>query len=253
MRLRVKDIDFANRQIEIRDSKGGKSRLVLMPENLVEPLERWVASREVLHRHDLHKDTFPKRLRHAVDAAGLNKRVTSHTFRHCFATHLLRANTDIVTIQELLGHADIKTTRIYLHALNRDDVKVVSPLDRMTSLRSSGEQSVVSGQEEDSSHGTGLGSPREEVEIASTRPGRRQLARRSRGVPRSERVPVAVAVIRPSAAKNKPARQTATSTTQSRWWKRAANWSLSHVFTLSGFVVSFSGLASGPSAISNSG
>ncbi len=102
MRLRVKDIDFAHRQIEMRDSKGGKSRVVPMPENLVEPLERWVASREVLHRHDLHKDTFPKRLRHAVDAAGLNKRVTSHTFRHCFATHHLWQGTNIREIQQWL-------------------------------------------------------------------------------------------------------------------------------------------------------
>ncbi|MEM7478738.1 MAG: tyrosine-type recombinase/integrase, partial [Planctomycetota bacterium] len=61
----------------------------------------------------------------------IHKHVTSHTFRHCFATHLLWAGTDIRTIQELLGHSDVKTTMIYTHVLNRSDITITSPLDRL--------------------------------------------------------------------------------------------------------------------------
>ena len=87
------------------------------------------------HRHHLHRDTFTKNLRKAVTAANVLKPVTSHTFRHSFATHLLMHGTDIRTVQELLGHSDVKTTMIYTHALNRDDVKIMSPLDRLMGIR----------------------------------------------------------------------------------------------------------------------
>ena len=83
------------------------------------------------HRHHLHTDTFPVHLRRAVQQVKLNKHVTSHTFRHSFATHLLQDVTDIRTIQELLGHSDISTTMIYTHVLSRPDIRVVSPLDRL--------------------------------------------------------------------------------------------------------------------------
>ena len=86
---------------------------------------------EKWRRHHLHTDTFPVHLRRAVQQANLNKHVTSHTFRHSFATHLLQDETDIRTIQELLGHSDIKTTMIYTHVLSRPDIRVVSPLDRL--------------------------------------------------------------------------------------------------------------------------
>jgi integron integrase len=180
LNLRLKDLDYENRLIEIHQSKGNKSRLVPMPETLVESLRRWQKSREVLHRHDeaegtasvwlpyalarkypsahrelrwqflfasarlsrdpktgkrhrhhIHEGTFPAQLRRAIETVGILKHVTSHTFRHCFATHLLHSGTDIRTIQELLGHSDIKTTMIYTHVFNRDEIRIVSPLDQL--------------------------------------------------------------------------------------------------------------------------
>ena len=178
LRLRVKDLDFSQQQIIVRDGKGQKDRVTMLPESLVPLLQEHVrhvrhiheedlskgygsvylpfalerkypnASREWLwqyvfpasrlstdprtgtvHRHHIHESGLQKAVRKAALKAGIDKRITCHTFRHCFATHLLEAGYDIRTLQELLGHKDVKTTMIYTHVLNKGPLAVRSPLD----------------------------------------------------------------------------------------------------------------------------
>lgn len=176
--LRVKDVDFNQRQLVIRNSKGMESRLTMLPETLVEPLQEhllWAkrqhqqdleqgygsvylpfalerkypnAEREwswqyvfpaerlsqdprtgITRRHHLHESGLQRAIKQAVQKTGIPKRVSCHTFRHSFATHLLQNGYDIRTVQELLGHKDVKTTMIYTHVLNKGGRGVRSPLD----------------------------------------------------------------------------------------------------------------------------
>ncbi len=80
-------------------------------------------------RHHAHETTLQRHIKKAADKIALSKKVTCHTLRHSFATHLLEANYDIRTVQELLGHANVSTTMIYTHVLNKPGVSVTSPLD----------------------------------------------------------------------------------------------------------------------------
>jgi integrase len=81
-------------------------------------------------RHHLHEKTFQRAMQVAVRKAGMTQPVSPHTLRHCFATHLLEDGYDIRTVQELLGHSDVKTTMIYTHVMQKGAKGVKSPLDR---------------------------------------------------------------------------------------------------------------------------
>jgi site-specific recombinase XerD len=91
---------------------------------------QWVFPARKGSRHHLHQTAVQRAVHAAARAAGVPKRVTCHSFRHSFATHLLEDGYDIRTIQDLMGHKDVRTTMIYTHVLNRGRLGVRSPLDR---------------------------------------------------------------------------------------------------------------------------
>jgi integrase/recombinase XerD len=135
--LRPEDLDWKNMQLTVRQGKGKKDRLTVLAHSLKSdyqvyinqyaPINYLFYGRDISSPSSasLYKWAFDK----AVDRAGITKKVHLHTLRHCFASHLLSLNTDIVTVQKLLGHEDIRTTMIYLHLNHQTNSAPRSPMD----------------------------------------------------------------------------------------------------------------------------
>jgi integron integrase len=182
LRLRVQDLDFDLGHITIRNPKGGRDRVTMLPDSTRDRLQDHLIEVRARHKHDLeegfgsvflphalerkyphadrdwkwqyvfpagsrgidprsgierrhhlHESVIRKAVYAAARAVGIPKKVSCHTFRHSFATHLLMAGHDIRTIQELLGHKDVKTTMIYTHILGNSGGRgVTSPADTLT-------------------------------------------------------------------------------------------------------------------------
>jgi len=141
--LKVADVDSQRMVIHIRHGKGGHDRDVPLSEKLLEALRqywRWMKPKTWLFpglakggRVDrpMHDKVVWWSVQQAVQRAGLQKRITPHTFRHSFATHLLEGGADLKTIQVMLGHSKIEDTAIYLHLSRRHLQAVVNPLDQL--------------------------------------------------------------------------------------------------------------------------
>ncbi|MEZ4910188.1 MAG: tyrosine-type recombinase/integrase [Saprospiraceae bacterium] len=139
LHLRVEDLWWDREQIMIRSGKGKKDRIVPFSGVLKLMLMRYFDEYKPIYwvfegqdrKYQYSEKSVQNVVKRAAKSANIQKKVTPHTIRHCFATHLLDGGTDVRYIQELLGHANITTTLIYTHVTNQSIDKIVSPLDRL--------------------------------------------------------------------------------------------------------------------------
>jgi len=135
--LRINDLDLNENIGWVRQGKGGKDRLIILSKNLVEDIKKYIKNNpNITYLFQGKKDKISPRatqkiVAEAAKKAGINKKVSPHTLRHCFATHLLEAGVDIRKIQELLGHSNLQTTQIYTKVSTEELKKVKSPLDSL--------------------------------------------------------------------------------------------------------------------------
>lgn len=134
--LQLADIDFNRRQVFIRQGKGRKDRVVILAESMLPLLRNYLGSfRPKVYfieggdGEQYSPTSIRAFLKRSCSAAGIRKRVTPHTLRHSYATHLLENGIDIRYIQELLGHSRPETTMIYTHVARKDLLQITSPLD----------------------------------------------------------------------------------------------------------------------------
>jgi len=133
--IKVRDLNLAELTIHLKEAKGKKDRITLVPEKLVDSLRNLIAGKagddyvfESERGGKLTERTAQIVFEKALKSAGIKKEATFHSLRHSFATHLLENGTDIRYVQELLGHANIRTTQIYTHVTNPALKNIKSPL-----------------------------------------------------------------------------------------------------------------------------
>lgn len=132
--LKWECVDFNRKTIQLKIAKGENHRTVFLHDKLITELNKFKVHRQGLmfesNRGKKYSgETIQKIVRNSAKKAGIKKRVTPHTLRHSFATHLLEAGCDIRNIQKLLGHKDLKTTQIYTHIANKDIKNIANLLE----------------------------------------------------------------------------------------------------------------------------
>ena len=137
--MKVNDLNLKERIAQVRGGKGNKDRIIILSHNWISDLKRYLKRKKIQSEFVFSKkngkqistDTVQRIIREAAQKAGIPKKITPHSLRHSFATHLLDSGENIRKIQELLGHSNLNTTQIYTKVSVEGLKKVESPLDRL--------------------------------------------------------------------------------------------------------------------------